>query len=251
MAAKKSQPMHVEIFHTLRARIVDKSTYTDGQLPSELLLMAEFGASRHTVRAALQHLVDGGLIERRRGAGTVIVDRDAPSEAWVIDKLSPFDAVGYAAKIVTVGTVMAGVYPDVAQTLGLGFDQPMFVSTSLVGSAGKTEGVSMVFTHAAYGSKVPQVELESAYMLNLIEKYCGLRANHARQTTTAELASPMMREALNLGEGEPVLVVSRSYYTASGEAIEHSRLYVAGDSYPHVLNFYRDGVVGGARTDQG
>ena len=240
MTEKKALPINVEIFHVLRERIVSKSHYTDGQLPSELLLMEEFNTSRHTIRAAMQRLVEEGLIERRRGAGTTIVERDAPKKAWVIAKLSPFGSEDYHPKLLATGTVLAGVHPEIATVLGLKFDKPMFTMTTILESEGQPYGVSTVFAPANYTETIPTQELNNDYMLNLIEKYSGLRAMHARQTTTAEIASPMIREALRLEENVPVLVIARSYYSGSGQPIEHSRLYVAGDSNPHVLNFYRD-----------
>jgi DNA-binding GntR family transcriptional regulator len=39
------------------------------QLPSESALMAEFGASRNTVRRAYRHLVESGAVVIRHGAG--------------------------------------------------------------------------------------------------------------------------------------------------------------------------------------
>jgi GntR family transcriptional regulator len=47
--------------------------YPEGLLPSEAALMLEYGASRATVRSALQLLRMGGLIERVQGTGTFVL----------------------------------------------------------------------------------------------------------------------------------------------------------------------------------
>ncbi|HEX4431804.1 MAG TPA: GntR family transcriptional regulator [Frankiaceae bacterium] len=47
--------------------------YTDGLLPSEAALMIEYGASRATVRSALNQLRLGGQVERIQGTGTFVV----------------------------------------------------------------------------------------------------------------------------------------------------------------------------------
>ncbi len=44
--------------------------YVDGLLPPEAALMLEYGASRATVRSALQLLRVGGIVERVQGTGT-------------------------------------------------------------------------------------------------------------------------------------------------------------------------------------
>jgi DNA-binding GntR family transcriptional regulator len=43
------------------------------RLPTEKELCDEFGASRFTVREALRRLVDHGMVQRRQGAGSVVV----------------------------------------------------------------------------------------------------------------------------------------------------------------------------------
>src|SRR5205085_1065842 len=58
----------------------------DTGLPPELVLVEEFGVSRHTVRAALQRLVADGLIERRAGLGTTVTKR-AAGGSWLIGSL--------------------------------------------------------------------------------------------------------------------------------------------------------------------
>lgn len=43
-------------------------------LPSEQVLASRFGVNRHTLRRAVDELVEAGLVQRRRGRGTVVLD---------------------------------------------------------------------------------------------------------------------------------------------------------------------------------
>ena len=43
-------------------------------LPAEGLLAARFGVNRHTLRRAIDELVDSGLLERRHGLGVFVLD---------------------------------------------------------------------------------------------------------------------------------------------------------------------------------
>jgi GntR family transcriptional regulator len=47
--------------------------YSEGLLPSEAALMLEYGASRGTIRAALNQLRVSGVVERIQGTGTFVV----------------------------------------------------------------------------------------------------------------------------------------------------------------------------------
>jgi GntR family transcriptional regulator len=66
------QPMYQQIAEDLRKKI-DSGQYAQGsQLPTELDLRAEYGASRNTVRDAIKRLTGLGLIETRPGQGTFV-----------------------------------------------------------------------------------------------------------------------------------------------------------------------------------
>ncbi|WP_328858254.1 GntR family transcriptional regulator [Williamsia herbipolensis] len=72
--------LHVErLRDLLRVTVVDATAATaaaaagGARMPSESELMREFGEPRDVVREALSLLADEGLIQRRRGVGTVIV----------------------------------------------------------------------------------------------------------------------------------------------------------------------------------
>lgn len=232
--------MNAEIFHIMRERIVGGEAYPSGQLPSEFTLMDEFGVSRHTVRAALQKLVDEGLIERKRGFGTVIVKRDPPMHSWAISTLDPFGSEPYEADLLSASQVVAGLFPDMADLFGVKHNECLFLVVMVAKYKDKPLAFSMLFSRPEFGERVPPDMIKSDYLLNLLEKYCGLRATHTRQTTSAAMPSPMVCGALGITEDEPVLIYNRSYYSASGELFEHARVHIPGDTQHQVLDFYRD-----------
>ena len=53
-------------------------------LPTEADLRARFGCSRHTIRTALQHLADQGLISRRPKIGSVVLRADPDTHHAVL-----------------------------------------------------------------------------------------------------------------------------------------------------------------------
>jgi GntR family transcriptional regulator len=74
-AVKGSGPLYRQIAQVLRADI-EAGIYPDGgTFPSETTLRHLFGVSRVTIRSALGLLQKEGLIERRRGSGTVVRNR--------------------------------------------------------------------------------------------------------------------------------------------------------------------------------
>ncbi|MDH2236065.1 GntR family transcriptional regulator [Pigmentiphaga sp. GD03639] len=66
-------PRYRQILDALLARIEHGIYPVGGHVPTEGELCREFEASRYTIRAALARLVEHGMVERRPGAGTVVL----------------------------------------------------------------------------------------------------------------------------------------------------------------------------------
>jgi GntR family transcriptional regulator, arabinose operon transcriptional repressor len=63
---------HRQVYEIMRSRIEAGDYQPGDRIPSEALLIREFGVSRPTVARALQDLERRGLVRRRRGAGTYV-----------------------------------------------------------------------------------------------------------------------------------------------------------------------------------
>jgi GntR family transcriptional regulator len=72
------QPMYQQIADELRNRIESGALEPGQQLPTELALREEFGASRNTVRDAIKRLSGLGLVESRPGSGTFVTKKIDP-----------------------------------------------------------------------------------------------------------------------------------------------------------------------------
>jgi DNA-binding GntR family transcriptional regulator len=66
-------PRYAQIFNTLSKRMQAGKYPVDMRLPTESELCDEFNASRFTVREALRRLVEQGMVQRRQGAGSIVV----------------------------------------------------------------------------------------------------------------------------------------------------------------------------------
>lgn len=79
-------PRYVQIFNTLSRRMETGTYSVDTRLPTESELCDEFNASRFTVREALRRLVEQGMVQRRQGAGSIVVS--ATPQARYVHSLS-------------------------------------------------------------------------------------------------------------------------------------------------------------------
>jgi len=68
----RTDHVYRQIAKSLQAEIKQRYTIGDA-LPSELTLAALFGVNRHTIRHAVDLLIEAGLVERRHGSGTFVL----------------------------------------------------------------------------------------------------------------------------------------------------------------------------------
>lgn len=75
-----SVPKHEQLRRALTQSIVEGFWAVGGRLPTEAELVAASPCSLGTVQRALRDLASEGIIERRRGSGTVVSDLNTPTE---------------------------------------------------------------------------------------------------------------------------------------------------------------------------
>ncbi|MGF6637850.1 phosphonate metabolism transcriptional regulator PhnF [Paraburkholderia sp. 35.1] len=73
VSREQGESLYAQIARQLEQEIVN--LYAPGDyLPSEGELASRFGVNRHTLRRAIDELVDAGLVERRHGRGILVLD---------------------------------------------------------------------------------------------------------------------------------------------------------------------------------
>src|SRR6201995_2969643 len=65
-------PLYAQLEQALITQIADGSLSPGTRLPSEDSLVQEYAVSRTTIRAAVQSLIQRGLVEIQRGKGTFV-----------------------------------------------------------------------------------------------------------------------------------------------------------------------------------
>jgi GntR family transcriptional regulator len=75
ITAAAGVPLHRQLFLVLHEEIGRGALAPGVGLPTEQSLCDQFGVLRITVRRALADLADAGLIERRHGVGSFVLER--------------------------------------------------------------------------------------------------------------------------------------------------------------------------------
>ncbi len=109
-------------------------------LPTEAELQARFGCSRHTVRTALQHLSDLGLIARKPRVGSVVLRAD-PDTRHEVSLGAPSDLLPSAPDQILRLSSSSLITADhaLANQLGLGIGTALFCFSFVGYSVGSSD----------------------------------------------------------------------------------------------------------------
>lgn len=225
------------IADTLQAEIAEGHYRPGDRLPTEAELSARFGVNRHTVRQALAHMADLGLVWARRGSGVFVTAKptDYPLGRRVRFHQN-IEASGRAASRRLTRLETRPADPREAEALALPADAQVHV----------VEGVSLVdgqplatfrsvFDAARFPDLLAHLEIHASITAALA--VAGL-ADYTRASTrlTAKLARGTLALALELQEGAPILRSEAVNVDAEGRPVEYGRTWFAGDRITLVMS---------------
>lgn len=233
----EGNPSHLyhQLAKTIRALIATGALRGNDALPSEREIARATGLSRITVRSAMEHLNQEGLISKRRGAGTFIsaqIDQPLSLLSGFTEDMARRGAS--AASIVIEKTVCL---PELEDVLKLGLSpSDKVVRLSRVRTA---NGDPLAVEYAI----VPLSALESDAIgdsLYQALKSAGNAPVRALQRLRAAVADAREAQLLHVKPGSPILHIERRSFLANNRPIEVTRSAYRGDRYDFIAELRID-----------
>jgi GntR family transcriptional regulator len=236
-----------QVYLVLRDRIAGGRLDSEGALPAEQALAAEYGVSRVTVRRALAELEQEGLISRRRGAGTFVLGGAAkPIVADFSDVLANLVAMGRETAVRLIAFDYREPSAAIADALKLAAGEKTQFSVRVRLIEGQP--FSHLTTHVPQriGVTYTEADLAAGPLLSLLER-SGVKIERATQQVTAALATPEVAAALEVEVGSALLGTTRTVFAADGSGVEHLSALYRPDRYALHMEMVRTEDSGGRR----
>ncbi len=224
---------------------ISNGRYAEGEfLPGENRLANILCVSRITIRRALDALADEGWIEKKVGAGSVVLARRrqekkiAANFATLIPQLVEFDQKT-TARLLSFSYNLPS--KSIAETLGL--PNGKRVQTAVRVRLFDEEPFSFLTTHVPeeIARNYDETDLATQPLFRLLERN-GVAVEGADQTITATLAGPRAAESLAVSVGAPLLSIERVVRDASGRGVEHLFALYRPDRFRIEMSMTRTGA---------
>ncbi len=219
-------PLYFQIAKHLEDSIVSGAIPPGTIFENEIALADQMGLSRPTMRRAMQHLVDKGLIVRRRGIGTRVIQPKVRRQLELTSLYDDLAGTGREPTTVVLGVETVEADEDLAEKLGIAEGEAVLRLDRLRSADDRPIARMTNFLPARLGT-FDEDALASAGLYQLLRAR-GIQLHAATQTIGARTATTAEAKLLQESRGSALLTMQRITYDDHGIAVEFgSHLYAA------------------------
>ncbi len=223
-------PLYHQICEQLQSRIRE-GVYPPGQMiPSETVLAKSYGVGRPTVRQAMDILVQKGLIQRKRGAGTFVKE---PSP-----QIDLFSLAGTSQAFSTKGvpTQKRVLLPLEKKTVTGDVDNPFhskpaFVMSRLTVARDEPVLLEDLFLDPDLFAGIEDMELGDKSLSRVVSERFYLTPCDGTQQFQVETLNEQRASILDMPPLDPILVVRRSLNFPKAPGAIYSVLFCRTDRF--------------------
>lgn len=230
-----ADPLYMQLASAIR-KLIDAGTLRGGEVvPSERVLMKATGMSRVTIRSAIDHLAQNGLVSRKQGAGSYV----SPSIDQPLSVLMGFTADmarrGAATRSLIMSQGVGIPAPDEMLKLGISSNEEVFRLQRVRISNDEPLAIeTAIVPYYAVGRKDIGASLYQTMREN------GYLPARALQRLRAGIASETEARHLKIAKGSPILHIERHSFLPNGRPIEITKSSYRGDRYDFIAELKID-----------
>lgn len=219
-------PLYFQVAQRLEQLIESGEMPPGSRLDNEIALAYQLGLSRPTIRQAIRHLAEKGLLVRKRGVGTQVVYARVRRQ---IELSSLFDDLHRAhrqprTEVLSFGLVEAPDDVSVALRLPSGTEVVAFQRLRYA----QEEPLALMRNYLPVGvADVTAEKLTQSGLYQLLRE-AGVQLHIADQTISARKANATEARLLQESRGAPLLTMLRTAYDPANRPVEYgNHLYRA------------------------
>jgi GntR family transcriptional regulator len=214
VSAAAGVPLHRQLYLVLHDEIGRGALAAGDALPTEQSLCEQFGISRITVRRALADLAEAGLIERRHGIGSFVIEhsplRSPDAGGSYMDELRQVDFETEVDVIEFDERTLPRAIAERLDSLERGLH---VLRLRRERRTGEPLMITEAWLPVELAGKLTQLELAKAPLHRLLSD-AGVHLERLEHELTAEIAGPRTAALLDTAIGSPLIRVNRVAFAA-------------------------------------
>jgi GntR family transcriptional regulator len=238
------QPRYRQVAQTLINEIQSGRPPVGDLLPTEMTLCQQFGASRFTVRQAINELFELGLVSRQAGVGTrVLAAQPRPTYRQVAHDISDLRQYAADTELEIIDTAMVVVKGGLCELLDAGAGEN-WLRVEALRKLPDCKAAPICFTeiyiHPAFRAVQGLGDRSATPVYMRIEEQFGERIGEIQQEIKAGALTKRIAGLLSSRPGSPALIITRAYHNRRGEIIELAISTHPADRFSYSQTFRRD-----------
>jgi GntR family transcriptional regulator len=229
-------PLYYQVAQHLENAINSGAVPVGTLIQNEVDLAASVGLSRPTMRRAMQHLVDKGLVVRRRGIGTRVVQ---PKLRRPLELTSLYDDLANAGRKPTTDVLSfekVEAHAEVAEQLEVTEGEQVLELVRLRSASGEPIAKMTNYLPEHVGT-FSEVDLTQHGLYDLIRQQ-GIVLHSATQTLGARTATAAEARMLEEPRGAALVTAQRVTYDDHGKAVEFGSHVYASSRYTFEVRLF-------------
>jgi DNA-binding GntR family transcriptional regulator len=232
-------PLFFQISEEIRRLIEDGSLEPGTFLAGENELAAQWDVSRPTVRRAMDELVQAGLVQRRRGLGTMVVRNEIRRSSRLSSLYDDLIHLDRKPTTTVISMTRLRATGDIARDMQV--DEGAEVLTLRRVRFVDGTGLALLHNYIPFdlvaGLTAQDFQRDGLY--SMLRKR-GCFPTHAVQSVGARIAMRQEAHHLGISEGSPVLTAERVTRDATGRVVDLGRHVYDASHYLFEMNFSTD-----------
>ena len=233
-------PVYLQIVEAMGSLLASGALPAGYALPPERLLCELFGISRMTLRQAISLLEREGLVNSRRGVGTVVTHSRLRKQHQGMRSFSEeIRARGGRPESRLISLELAIPTPSVRDFFELREQQKVYEIQRVRLNDGEALALELARIPERLCPGLERFDLAKASLYQILEQSYGFTLETCTEEISAEIPSAQQRKLLSLPARTAVLVVDRKSYADDGRPLELARSVYRGDRYTAIVHSVR------------
>lgn len=236
--ANSPVPLYHQIESDLRKLIETGIVVPEDILPPENELCRTYGVGRHTVRMALSRLVNDRLIVRKSGRGTVVMAGPDRTRFYLDRSFTRQMAdFGLAARSVLLESSAGVVDVHAPEPLRAHVGARCLHLSRLRLGDGDPVGLQYTTLLVEHCPGIEKVDFAHQSLYDVLHTQYHLVIARISHVVSAAAADHTQASLLQVGFGNPLLVVKTTAHLASNDIIEYTTSYYRTDKYEYSTTY--------------